>query len=89
MAASVRADNDIGNGGASVNQGFRLAQVKPGAALRISTQGNFAKIEWSGGGVLTWAKELKGPWAPVEEVTVSPAMVPLNLSLTRFFRLEL
>ena len=61
VAASVRADNPIGNGGASVNQGFRLAEVSPGAALHISTQGNFAKIEWSGGGVPTWAKELKGP----------------------------
>ena len=88
VASSVRADNDIGNPGASVNQGFRLAQVTPPAALRITLEGNFVKIEWTGGGVLTSSNDLKGPWTAVDGVTGSPALVPLNLSASLFFRLE-
>ena len=88
VASSVRADNDIGNPGASVNQGFRLAQVTPPAALRITLEGNFVKIEWTGGGVLTSSNDLKGPWTAVDGVTCSPALVPLNLSASLFFRLE-
>ena len=88
VAASVRADNDIGNPGASVNQGFRVAQVSPRPVLHISIQGNFAHLEWAGGGLLTSATELKGPWTAVDGATDRSADVPLNLSQTRFFRVE-
>lgn len=88
LAASVRADNDIGNPGASVNQGFRLAKVSPRPKLIISVEGNFAKIVWTAQGVLTASANPQGPYEIVPGISGSPALVPLNLSKARYFRVQ-
>ncbi len=88
VAASVRADNAIGNGGASVNQGFRIAKVSPRTKLSISLQGNFVKIEWAGPGVLTGSPVIQGPYTVVDGAQGSPALVPVNLGQARYFRLR-
>lgn len=88
LASSVRADNDRGNGGASVNQGFRLAMVPPLVRLSLTREGNFVKISWSGAGVLTSSSQVSGPYTPVDGVTGSPAQLPLNVGQARYFRIE-
>ena len=88
VAASVRADNAIGNGGASINQGFRIAKVSPRSKLTILLQGNFVKLEWTGVGVLTASPSIQGPYTAVEGVTGSSALIPANLSQTRYFRIQ-
>ena len=51
VAASVRADNAIGNGGASVNQGFRIARVyRPRPVfVPVGNPGNPADQDYSNG----------------------------------------
>ncbi len=86
LAASVNADNDMGNGGQSEFQGFRIAQVDASGGLVIVREGNFGRIQWTGGGALESAPSLQGPWTRVDGATASPFSVPLNAAAARFFR---
>ena len=88
IAASVRADNPVDGGGATINQGFRIGKVSPLARLTISIQGAFVKIAWTGPGILTAAPTVNGLYKDVDGVTGSPALVPVNLTQTRYFRLR-
>ena len=88
IAASVRADNAIGNGGSSINQGFRIAQVPPGLALTLTRSSGFAQISWTGTGVLESSPNVNGPWNAVEGVTGNLHVVPLNVGNALFFRIK-
>ncbi len=76
LAAGVNANNGIGDGGQSVNQGFRLALVTPSAAApKLAIEHLTAttiRVTWTGEGTLESASAVNGPWKAVDGNPASP-----------------
>jgi len=91
LAAGAIASNGINKGGATVNQGFRLALVTP--APQASTlvvervSATSLRISWTGGGRLESATSVQGPYAAVEGATASPHTVSPS-GTARFYRVS-
>ncbi len=91
LAAGAIASNPINKGGASLNQGFRLALVPPpaqGAKLSVEKlTATTLRITWTEGGKLESAGSVNGPYTPVDGNPASPYLTsPANAAM--FYRVS-
>jgi formylglycine-generating enzyme required for sulfatase activity len=91
LAAGAIASNGINKGGASVNQGFRLALVPPpvqGARLTVErVTATTLRITWTGGGRLESATAVTGPFSAIDGNPASPYLANPS-EATRFYRVS-
>jgi hypothetical protein len=91
LAAGAIASNGIDKGGATVNQGFRLALVSPTSVpptlIIESLSTASVQITWTGNGTLESSPTVSGPWTPVQGNPASPYQVnPTGTS--RYYRVS-
>ena len=90
LAAGVIASNGINKGGATVNQGFRLALVPPAPEVPkltiVQLTATTVRISWTGAGTLESASTTTGVWTAVPNASNPHLVNPTEAA--RFFRVR-
>jgi sulfatase modifying factor 1 len=90
LAAGVIASNGINKGGASVNQGFRLALVPPAPEAPqltiVQLTATTIRISWTGSGTLEAASSTGGAWTAVANAGNPYLVNPTEAA--RYFRVR-